>query len=113
MNICECYNIFKLLGNSLTKTTAIEYVIPTPELDPYRGIASRNYQILNALKGELQGIIDQVLRDKIIRLSNSLWNSPIILVKKEEDASKKEIWQFVVDFCHLNEVTVGDSYRYP
>jgi hypothetical protein len=54
-----------------------------------------------------------MLRDKIIRQSNSPWNLPIIPVKKKEDASKKEKWQFVVDFRHLNEVTVGDSYPYP
>jgi len=54
-----------------------------------------------------------MLRDKIIRHSNSPWNSPIILVKKKEDASKKEKWWLVVDFRSLNEVTVGDSCPLP
>jgi hypothetical protein len=53
-----------------------------------------------------------MLRDKIMRYSNSPWNSPIILVKKKEDASKKEKWPLVVDFHRLNEATVGDSYLY-
>jgi hypothetical protein len=112
MNICEYYNIFKLPGDNLT-TTAIEHAIPTPRVDPYRGIGSRIYQIPDALKGELRGIIEQMLRDKIIRLSNSPWNSPIVLVKKKEDALKKEKWRFVVDFRCLNEVTVRNSYSYP
>jgi hypothetical protein len=91
MNVCEYSNdIFKFPGDKLTMTTAIEHAIPTLGIDPHRGIASRNYQIPDTLNGELQGIIDQMLRDNIIRHSNSPWNSPIILVKKKEDASKKE-----------------------
>jgi hypothetical protein len=114
INICEHYNdIFKLPGDNLTTTTASEHAIPTPGIDPCRGIASRNYQIPEALKDELQGIIDQMLRDKIIRHSNSPWNSPVILVRKKEDASKKEKWRLVIDFRRLNEVTVGDSYPLP
>jgi hypothetical protein len=54
-----------------------------------------------------------MLRDKIIRHSNSPSNSPVILVRKKEDASKKEKWRLVVDFLRLNEVTVGDSYPLP
>ena len=114
MTICEYYNeIFRLPGDKLTTTTAIEHAIPTPGIDPCRGIASRNYLIPDALKDELQGVIQQMLSDKIIRHSKSPWNSPIILVKKKEDASKKEKWRLVVDFRRLNEVTVGDSYPLP
>jgi hypothetical protein len=69
--------------------------------------------IPEALKGELQITIDQMLIDKIIRHSNSPWNSPIILVEKKEDASKKDKWRLVVYFRRLNEVTVGDSYPLP
>jgi hypothetical protein len=54
--------------------------------------------IPEALNGELQNAIDQMLSDKIIRHSNSPWNTPIILLKKKEDASKKDKWRLVVDF---------------
>jgi hypothetical protein len=69
--------------------------------------------IPEALKGQLQVTIDQMLSDKIIRHSNSPWNSPIILVKKKEDASNRDKWRLVVDFRRFNEVTVGDSYPLP
>jgi hypothetical protein len=36
-----------------------------------------------------------------------------ILLKKMEDASKREEWWLVVDFHRLNEVTVGDFYPLP
>ena len=82
INICEYYNIFKLLGDNLTTTTAIEHTIPTPGVDAFRGIASRNYQIPDALKGELQGIIDQMC-DKIIWHSNSPWKFTHYFGEKE------------------------------
>ena len=114
VRICEDYNdIFHLSGDKLTTTTAAEHAIPTPGIDPCRGIASRNYRIPEALKGELNQITDNMLKDKIIRHSTSPWNSPIILVKKKEDASGKQKWRLVVDFRRLNEVTVGDSYPLP
>jgi transposase InsO family protein len=114
VRICEEYSdIFYLPTDRLTTTTAVEHVIPTPSIDPCRGIASRNYRIPEALKGELKQITQQMLRDKIIRHSTSPWNAPIILVKKKEDASGKQKWRLVVDFRKLNEVTVGDSFPLP
>jgi hypothetical protein len=87
--------------------------MPTPGIDPCRGIASRNYQIPEALKDELQRIIDEMRCDKIIRHSSGPWDSPIILVKNKEDASKKEKLRLDVHFRRLNQVTVGDSYPLP
>jgi hypothetical protein len=114
MNIYEyCNDIFKLPGDNLTTTTASEHAIPTPGSDPCRVRASRNYQIPETLKDELQRTIHQMLHDKIIRHSNSPWNSLVILVKKKEDASKKEKLRLVFGFRSLNEVTVGDSYPLP
>jgi hypothetical protein len=83
LKICEEYSdIFHLPGDKLTITTAMEHAIPTPGVSTYRGIASRNYRIPEALKGELKLITEQMLEDKIIRHSTSPWNWPIILVKK-------------------------------
>ena len=71
------YNdIFRLPGDNLTTTTAIEHAIPTPGIDPCKGIESRNYQIPEALKDKFESIVNQMLRDKIIRHSSSPWNSP-------------------------------------
>jgi hypothetical protein len=87
-------------------------VIPTPSIDPCRGIASRNYRIPEVMKEELKHITRHMLSDKIIRHSTSPWNSPIILVKKK-DVSGKQKWRLVVDFRKLNDVTVGDSFPLP
>jgi hypothetical protein len=111
--ICEDYNnIFYIPGDRMTTSTAVEYVIPAPSIDPFRRIARRNYRIPEALIGELKQITEQMLEDKIIRHSTSPWNSPIILVRKKEDASGKQKWRSVVDFRKLKDVTVGDSFPY-
>jgi hypothetical protein len=82
MVIFEYFNdIFRLPGDNLTTTTAVEHSMQTLGIDPRRGIASKNYFIPDALNGEQQGIINEMLSDKIIRHSNSPWNAPIILVK--------------------------------
>jgi hypothetical protein len=74
----EDYNdIFHLSGEKLTTTTAAEHAIPTPGIDPCRGIASRNYRIPKALKGELNQITDEMLKDNIIRHSTSHRTHPL------------------------------------
>lgn len=79
LKICQGYNdIFCLPGDELTTTTAAEHAIPTPGIDPCRGITSRNYRIPEALKDELAQITDKMLKDEIIKHSTSPWNSPII-----------------------------------
>jgi hypothetical protein len=114
LRICEDYNdLFHLPGDKLSTTPAIEHAIPTPSIYPCRGILNKNYRIAEAIKDEQKQITEQMLKDKIMRHSVSPWNSPIILVKKKEDASKRQKWRLVVDFRRLNDVTVGDSFPGP
>jgi len=46
IKICEEYNdVFYLPGDKLTFTTTAEHAIPTPAIDPTRGINSKPYRI--------------------------------------------------------------------
>jgi hypothetical protein len=46
IKICEEYNdVFYLPGDKLTSTTAEEHSIPTPTVDPTRGINTKPYRI--------------------------------------------------------------------
>ena len=49
-----------------------------------------------------------MLENGIIRLSNSPWNAPVILVKKKDGSLR-----CVCDFRSLNDVTVKDAYPLP
>ena len=90
IKICEEHNdVFHLLGDKLTFTTAVEHSIPTPTIDPTRGINTKPYRIPEIHRDEVQKQTEQMLRDGIIVHSNSPWNSPILVVPKKEDASGK------------------------
>lgn len=105
--------MFCLPGDQLTVTTAAEHAIPTPTIDPTRGINTKPYRIPEVHREEVQKQTEQMLRDGIIAPSVSPWNSPILVVPKKADASGKKKWRIVVDFRKLNEVTIGDSFPIP
>jgi hypothetical protein len=65
-------------------------------------------------RGEIDEQVDKLLKEEIIRESNSPWNSPLLVVpkKKQTDVSGEK-WRLVVDFRRLNEKTVGDAYPLP
>ena len=111
VKICEEFSdIFYLTGDKLTFTTATEHAIPTPTIDPTRGINTRSYRIPEVHREEVQRQTDQMLRDGIIVPSSSPWNSPILVIPKKTDASGKKKWRICVDFRKLNDVTIGDCY---
>jgi hypothetical protein len=112
--ICAEYvDVFKLPGDKLTATSAIEHCIPTPTIPANRAITLRNYRIPEHHQAEVDTQIQQMLEDKVIQPSQISWNFPIIIVPKKQDASGKRKWRICVDFRKLNDVTVGDSFPLP
>jgi hypothetical protein len=66
IRICEEYNdMFYLSGNKLTFTTAVEHAIPTPTIDPTRGINTKPYRIPEIHKEVVNNQTKQMLRDGI------------------------------------------------
>jgi hypothetical protein len=113
IRICEEYNdVFHLPGDKLT-TTVTEHAIPTPTIDPTRGINTKTYRIPEIHKEEVYRQTEQMLRDDIFVPSTSPWNSPILVVPKKADASGVKKWRIVIDFRKLNDVTIGDSFPIP
>jgi len=90
VKICEEFNdIFRLPGDTLTFTAATEHTIPTPTIDPMRGINTKSYRIPYIHREEVQKQTEQMLLDGIIVPSSSPWNSPILVIPKKTDASGK------------------------
>jgi hypothetical protein len=109
--ICAEYvDVFKLHGDKLTATSAIEHYIPTPTIPTNRAITLRNYRITEHHQPEVHNQIQQMLVDKIIQSSQGPWNFPILIVPKKLDTSERQKWRICFDFRKLNDGTVGDSF---
>lgn len=71
-------------------------------------ILQNSYCMGQVEKAHVQNAIDEMLKADIISPSTSSWEDPIVLVNELDDS----LW-FYVDFCQLNEITMGDANPLP
>ena len=67
---------------------------------------SGNHTQPYARRDEVNHQLQEMLANVVIRPSNSPWNAPVLLVKKNS-------LRFVCDFRSLNDVTIKDTYPLP
>ena len=108
--ICAKYSdIFFLPGDKLETANICEHSIKLKNnINP---IYTKPYRLPQSLKPEIKKQINKMLEDDIIEESNSEWSSPILLVPKKTDGSKR--WRLVIDFRKLNENIVDDKFPLP
>jgi hypothetical protein len=71
-------------------------------------VNQRAYRLPHHQKTVLEQIIEQLIKDKIIRPSSSPYSSPAILVKK-----KDMTWRLCIDYRKLNSYTIKNKYPIP
>lgn len=109
--IIHSYNdIFTLPGDCLPYTNHTTHTI---NVDNEKPINIKSYRPPECHKEEIRRQITEMLKDKVIKESNSPWNSPIWVVPKKAGADGIKKWRIVVDFRKLNERTEQDAYPLP
>jgi len=103
-------NVVKREDDPLTATNLLKHNIKTKTDEP---IYSRNYRYPQCFREDVKLEIDKLLKNKIIRPSNSPYNSPIWIVPKKMDASGKRKIRMVCDYRKLNEQTIDDRFPLP
>jgi hypothetical protein len=111
LNLIKKYSqIVKFANEPLGSTNLLKHTIKTKNDDP---IYSRNYRYPIAFKKDIKIEIDKLLKDNIIRPSNSPYNSPVWIVPKKPDASGKRKVRLVIDYRKLNNNTIDDKFPLP
>jgi hypothetical protein len=73
-----------------------------------RPVSMRPYRVVPELKTEIEKQVQELLDQGVIQLSNSPFGSLVLLVKKGD-----KTWPLVVDYRHLNALTVKGKYPLP
>lgn len=103
--LTERYTSFAFKTSELGHTSLVKHKIDTQGQGPIR---QRAYRHSPRQKDVAQGIIDELLENKMIRLSMSPWAAPIVLVQKKTGDVR-----LCVDFRKLNAITKKDSFPLP
>ncbi|XP_055374910.1 uncharacterized protein MAL13P1.304-like [Condylostylus longicornis] len=103
-------DLFFKEGDYLTNTTEIQHQIITT-ID--RPIYFKIYRYPQIHEKEISKQISDMLKQGIIKESNSPYNSSLWIVQKKADSSGQKKWRIVIDYRKLNEVTVDDKFPIP
>lgn len=99
-------DIFAKDLSELGETNVYEHNIDThPDARPVR---MPFYRANPNLQEEIRKHVDDMLENDIIEPSNSIWHSPVVMVKKRSGE-----WRFAVDYRKLNKITVPLSFPLP
>jgi hypothetical protein len=103
--LAENVILFAQDENDLGRTTVVQHHIDTGDKLPIR---QRYYRASQAEKQFIESEIRRMLRQGLIRTSDSPWASPVVLVMKKNGKRR-----FCVDYRKLNAVTRQDAYPLP
>nr|CDS24962.1 KRAB A domain containing protein [Echinococcus granulosus] len=98
-------NIFSWQGARLGRTNIVKHKICTGEA---RSIWQPHRRIPPPLLEEVNRLVEEMLRDEVIKPSKSPWASPIALVKKNDGSLR-----LCIDFMKLNAVTKKNAFPLP
>ena len=98
-------DIFAKDRDDLGKTGLVKHTIDTGDAKP---IKQRAYQTSQKEKQVINEEVKRMLKQGIIRKSNSPWTSPVVLVRKKDGK-----YRFCIDYRKLNSITKKDNHPLP
>ena len=99
-------DVFSTSLQDLGKTDLFQHTIETDLSSP--PVHLPFYRQSPDVRAETQRMVEEMLDDGIIEPSNSVWNSPVVLVKKKDGT-----YRFAVDYRKLNKITQSISHPLP
>jgi hypothetical protein len=91
---------------SLPPPRSIDHEIP---LKPNRKPPNiRPYRVPYKQKDEVEKLIQTMLKDELIRPSNSPYSSPAIFIRKKDGS-----WRLCIDYRELNSQTIKNKFSIP
>ncbi|KAJ4756090.1 polyprotein [Rhynchospora pubera] len=92
--------------NALPPERSIDHSIPLiPNNKP---VNQRPYRYSYFQKVEIEKIISELLKNKLIQPSSSPYSSPVLLVKKKDGS-----WRMCIDYRQLNTQTIKNKFPIP
>ncbi len=76
-------------------------------------VQQRQYPIPTVAMEEIRTQTAKMLKENVIRPSNSPWRSPVLLFEKKDSGANAVGHRFCIDLTKVNAVTVKDAYALP
>ena len=99
-------DVFSQSLSDIGKTDLYKHKIET--LPGAKPVHQRFYRQDPIKKAETEKQTNEMLKANLIERSTSVWNSPVVLVKKKDGS-----WRFAVDYRKLNQITIPISHPLP
>ena len=99
-------DVFSTSLETLGKTNVFSHRIETEK--SAKPVHMRCYRQSPELKAETERQVIEMLDQNLISPSTSVWNSPVVLVRKKDNT-----WRFAIDYRKLNKITIPISHPLP
>lgn len=107
--IAENLYLFYGEGDNLTFTHEIKHEIRLTNNNP---VYNKIYRYHQVHEKEIKTQIRDMLKQGIIKESNSPYNFPFRIVQKKMDNSHKQKWRIVIDYRKINEQATIPNSKY-
>lgn len=109
--LCKEYSdIFHLDGDKASVNSFYEQKLRVKDSDP---VYVKNYRLPQTQKEEIKTQVRELLRNDLIEMSQSDYNSPLIIVPKKRGPDGKLKWRMCVDYRLVNKKLLLDRFPLP